>query len=125
MREAREAREKAAGVPKPVKPQEPAPNLFPDMLWIWSAFCFLSERRGVSANGPVPITIEAMNAFAQMTNRYRQPYVEQLLRFIPELDREYLRDFYEKQKRDMDKQRKKDEAGSRQGGAPRRGVGRR
>lgn len=122
MKAAREARIKAAGIIPVVKPQEPAPNLFPDMLWVWSTFCFLSERRGVSANGPVPITMEAMHAFSQMTNRHRHPYIEQLLRFIPELDREYLRDFYDKQKKDMEKQRKKAESG---GKSPRGGVGRR
>lgn len=110
MMEARAARE-AGGAPS--KPQEPAPILFPDLYWIWSAFCFLSERRGVSANGPVPITIEAMNAYAQMTNRYHQPYLSQLLHFIPFLDREYLRDFYEKQRKELEKQRKQAETKGR------------
>lgn len=126
MREARLKREKEQGA-KARKPQEPAPVLFPDLLWIWSAFCFLSDRRGVSANGPVPITIEAMHAYAKMSNRFRQPYVEQMLRFIPALDRFYLHDFYEKQRKEMEKQRKKAEAGARKGapGNRRGGIGRR
>lgn len=69
--------------------------------------------------------MEAMNAFAQMTNRYRQPYIEQLLRFIPELDRNYLHDFYEKQKKELEKQRKKAESDARKGATPRHGIGRR
>lgn len=124
MREQREAREKATGKKRPEKPQEQAPLLFPDMHWVWASFCFLSDRRGVSANGPVPITMEAMNAYCQLTKRRGERDVEMLLRFVPALDRVYLHDFYEKQRKEMEKQRKKAEASNRKG-APRAGLGRR
>ena len=110
------AQREAEGKAKPKAPQEPAPTLFPDLFWIWAAFCYLSDRRGVSANGPVPITIEAMEAFARMSNRYRHPYIDQLMRFVPVLDREYLRDFYDKQKKEMEKMRKKSEQEARRSG---------
>jgi len=114
----REAREKAEGTTP--KPQEPAPTIFPDMLWVWAAFCLLSERRGVGANGPLPITMEAMHAYAQMSNRRERIYMEQLLLFVPLLDREYLHDFYEKQAADMEKHRKKSQAPSGKRGLNRR-----
>lgn len=78
----------------------------------------MSERRGVGANGPLPITVEAMDAFARLTNRREREYLDQLLLFVPLLDREYLKDFYDKQKEEMEKQRKKSEQQHRQG-APR------
>ena len=105
MRELREAREKAEGKPPP-KPQEPAPTIYPDMMWVWKAFCDLSDRRGVGPSGPVPVTLEAMNAYLELTNRKCYPYAQQVLHFIPILDREYLRDFYDKQAKEMEKTRK-------------------
>lgn len=106
MRELREAREKAEGKPPP-KPQEPAPTIFADMLWVWSTFCYLSDRRGVGPHGPVAVTIEAMNAYLELTGRKHFPYAQQVLHFVPILDREYLRDFYDKQAKEMEKARKK------------------
>lgn len=117
MREMREAKEKAEG--KVPKPQEPPPTLFPDLCWIWSAYCFLADRRGVGANGPLPITVEAMESFLRMSNRYESPYVEQVLRFVPLLDREYLHDFYENQRKEMEKQKRKSaRGGTRRSGQP-------
>jgi hypothetical protein len=60
-----------------------------------------------------------MDAFARMTNRREREYQEQLLLFVPILDRVYLKDFYDKQKEEMEKQRKKHEKPQ----APTRGVG--
>ena len=100
----------------PEKPQEPAPTLFPDLIWVWSAFCFLSERRGVGPNGPVPITVEAMNAYTTMTNRRERAYLDQMLLFVPLLDRAYLKDFYDKQAAEMEKNRKKTETPSKRAG---------
>ncbi len=101
----REAKEKAEGY-SPPKPQEQAPTIYPDMTWVWKAFCDLSDRRGVGPSGPVPITLEAMNAYLELTNRKHYPYVQQVLHFIPILDREYLRDFYDNQAKEMEKARK-------------------
>lgn len=111
MREMREAKEKAEG--RTPKPQEPPPTLYPDLHWVWAAYCFLADRRGVGANGPLPITVEAMESFLRMTNRYVSPYVDQVLRFVPALDREYLHDFYDKQRKEMEKQKRKAEGGSK------------
>ena len=117
MRELRGAREKAEGK-SPPKPQEQAPTIFPDMLWVWKAFCDLSDRRGVGPHGPTAITIEAMNAYLELTNRKQDPYSRQILQFIPVLDREYLRDFYDKQAKEVKKvqnQAKKGSPGKRSG----------
>lgn len=104
------------GPKKPEKPQEPAPILFPDLIWVWSAFCFLSERRGLGPNGPVPITVEAMNAYTSMTNRREREYLDQVLQFVPLLDREYLKQFYDSQAVEMEKTRKKTETPAQRGG---------
>ena len=69
----------------------------------------MSDRRGVGPAGPVPITVEAMQAYTQLTDRKEYVYKEQLLHFVPLLDREYLRDFYDRQQREMEKNRKKAE----------------
>lgn len=89
-------------------------------MWVWSTFCFLSERRGVGPSGPVPITVEAMNAYATMTNRREREYMDQLLQFVPLLDREYLKDFYDKQAKEMEKMRKKNDPVAQRGGVGRR-----
>lgn len=73
-------------------------------------------------NGPVPITVEAMDAYARMSNRVEAVYREQLLNLVPVLDRIYLKDYYDKQREEIEKQRRKSGSGSPDG-APRSGVG--
>lgn len=123
MRERRAAKEKAAGGDAPSKPQEPPPTLYPDLFWVWSVFCYLSDRRGVGPNGPAPITIEAMESYLNLTNRRQRVYVDQVLNFVPILDREWLRHFYDEQSKEMEKARKSAERGSK--GSPRKGLNRR
>jgi hypothetical protein len=48
-----------------------------------------------------------MQAYASLSGRSEERYREQLLRFVPPLDRVYLADFYEKQKAEMEKERRK------------------
>lgn len=88
-----------------------APKLYPDLFWVWEAFCFLSERRGVGQNGPLPITATDMQSYAELTGRVEPHYRQQLLRFIPPLDRVYLRDFYEKQEKERQKAQNKSGGG--------------
>jgi hypothetical protein len=61
-----------------------------------------------------------MNAYATLTNRREREYLEQMLQFVPLLDREYLKDFYDKQAKEIEKQRKKSETTSQRGGLNRR-----
>jgi len=91
------------------------------MLWVWKAFCDLSDRRSVGAHGPLPISMESMNAYLELSNRKQFPYAQQLLHFIPILDRVYLADFYDKQAKEMEKSRKE---ATKQSG-PRAGLNRR
>jgi hypothetical protein len=98
---------------KPEALQERPPPLYPDMLWVWQAYCFLSERRGVGPNGPVSITAQDMLAYAELTGRNETVYRDQLVRFIPPLDRFYLKDFYERQKAEMEKLQKRSASRSR------------
>jgi hypothetical protein len=77
------------------------------VLWIWEAYCFLSERRGVGPNGPVPITVQDMLAYTELSNRKEERYRRQLLRFIPPLDRFFLKNFYDRQAEAFAKERNK------------------
>ncbi|AMO44103.1 hypothetical protein vBRpoSV10_44 [Ruegeria phage vB_RpoS-V10] len=54
-----------------------------------------------------------MLAYAELTGRTEQPYRHQLTRFIPPLDRYFLKDFYDRQQVEMEKARKKAMANSR------------
>lgn len=92
---------------KPQTLQEPPPALFPDLYWLWEAYCFLSERRGVGPNGPVPITVHDMLAYAELTERVESRYRQQLIRLIPPLDRYFLKDFYDRQQVELEKAQRK------------------
>lgn len=48
-----------------------------------------------------------MNAYAELTGRTEIRYRQQLVRFIPPLDRVFLKDFYDKQHAEFEKTRKK------------------
>ncbi|UVD36478.1 hypothetical protein RCXUPER_60 [Rhodobacter phage RcXuper] len=98
---------------KPESAQEPPPPIFPDLYWIWEAYCFLNERRGVGPNGPLPISVSDIQAYAELTGRIEPRYRQQLIRFIPPLDRVFLKDFYDRQNAEIEKARKKAEAASR------------
>jgi len=93
--------------------KEEVPILFPDLFWVWGAYCFLNERRQVGPNGPQPISVEAMQAYSQLTNRIETTYREQLLLFIPELDRLFLHDFYAKQQEQHEEMQKKQDQSAR------------
>ncbi len=92
---------------KPEAPQEPAPKLFPDLFWIWEAYCFLAERRSMGPNGPNPISVSDMEAYTTLTGRTEHTYRYQLLRFIPPMDRVFLKDFYDKQSKELEKAKRK------------------
>jgi hypothetical protein len=98
---------------KPDVLQEQPPSLYPDLYWVWQAYCFLSERRGVGPNGPVAITVHDMLAYTELTGRREQVHKDQLIRFIPPLDRVFLRDFYDRQNAEMEKAQKKARARTR------------
>jgi len=57
-----------------------------------------------------------MNAYATLTNRRERVYLDQMLTFVPALDRAYMKDFYDKQAAEMEKQRKKSQQGAQRGG---------
>lgn len=59
------------------------------------------------------ITAQDMLAYAELTGRTERYYLNQLLRFIPVLDRVSLKEFYDARAKEIDKQQKKAEASSR------------
>ena len=97
---------------KPEVSQEPPPTLYPDLYWIWDAYCFLSERRSTGPNGPNPISTSDMAAYIDLTGRHEDRYRRQILRFIPPMDRVFLKDFYDKQAKELEKIRRQ---GARKG----------
>lgn len=54
-----------------------------------------------------------MQAYIELTGREEIRYREQLLRYIPELDRVFLQDFYEKQAKEYEEMKKKSEQQAR------------
>ncbi|QJA43169.1 hypothetical protein [Phaeobacter phage MD18] len=48
-----------------------------------------------------------MHAYTELTGRTEHRYRHQLLRFIPPLDRYFLKDFYDRQQAEMEKAQKK------------------
>lgn len=72
------------------------PELFPDVLWIWDAFSFLSATRGISYNGPVRITAAEMLSYCIMKGIIISQGRDDLMYFIPILDTQYLEDHYRK-----------------------------
>ena len=69
-----------------------------------------NPARAVGNNGPLPIRPADMLAYCQLTGRDEMLYRQQIIRFIPVLDRYYLKDFYDKQAKEMEKQRRAMEA---------------
>lgn len=55
----------------------------------------------------MPITVQDMHAYTELTGRTEHRYRHQLLRFIPPLDRYFLKDFYDRQQAEMEKAQKK------------------
>jgi hypothetical protein len=88
----------------PTSLQERQPTLFPDLIWVWQAFCLLDGQRATGPNGPIPISLSDMAAYLELDGRSDDPESRrQILRFIPPLDRFALRDFYDRQAAEMKK----------------------
>ncbi len=73
----------------------------------------MNERRQVGANGPQPISVEAILAYAKLADRTSERNREYLMRFIPALDRIFLNNFYEKQAKEYEEMKKKQEQAAR------------
>lgn len=70
---------------------------------MWEAFSELNYRRGIGMSGPVPITMEAIEAYCRF--RYiSSPYDrDRFLIYIRALDQEWMSAHYSKQQAQADK----------------------
>lgn len=81
-----------------VKTLEEIPEVLPHAVWLWEAFSSLSQKRGITADGPFPIPTTEILAYA---NYYSIPHGamrDDLYKIIGHLDQTYLA-FVEKKRR--------------------------
>lgn len=75
------------------------PDLWPDLVWIWEAFTFLTGGRQIGFNGPQPIALAEVLAFCEFRGIYDPDEREELLYHIQRLDALYLGDYHAKTKK--------------------------
>ncbi len=78
---------------------EDEPELFSHLHWAWEAFSELNYRRGLSMSGPIPISMEAIEAYARFRDITASGERDRLLRYIRVLDQEWMTNHYDKQKK--------------------------
>ena len=72
-----------------------APELFPDLLWIWDFFNILNRQRQVGQHGPQPSSLTDIRSLAEMMGYVSYDDLDLLLKVIPELDAIILKDHYD------------------------------
>lgn len=72
-----------------------APELFPDLLWIWEFFNILNRQRQVGPHGPQPSSLTDIRSLAEMMGYVSYDDLDFLLKVIPELDAIILKDHYD------------------------------
>ncbi len=69
------------------------PALFSDLIWVWEAFTQLSGARQVGFNGPLPLSMSEVLAYAQFRGIESPDEREELLHFVQYLDKVWLEDY--------------------------------
>lgn len=86
-----------------VQSLEDEPILHRHLHWVWKAFTDLNFRRGVAAmSGALPITYSDIHAYCLLKGIYSLHERERLTRFLDALDRHWIANHYEKQKKSME-----------------------
>lgn len=88
---------------KASKTLQDQPVLFIDCQWLWNAFSWLSQRRPYGANGPQPLSVHDLQAYAALKGIRRDDDVDQMLHIIGLMDDEWLADWYAREKARQDK----------------------
>lgn len=108
--------QKAGKLKKPnaVVKQEDCPPLLTKGLWIWGAFLMLGGQRDYNDNGPQPIKLSDISAWAEINqiNPYDQPFLAEVL---CEMDRKWLVNQYELIRKEREKKSAKGKGGGQQG----------
>lgn len=99
-------KEAAVEPPTPVK----APDLLPQAFWLWEAFLALTGQRMFGTNGPQPLSIADMHAYAA-AHEYYPAERRWMFEVIAKLDRLYIEETYESIKREQKKAQSKQERG--------------
>jgi hypothetical protein len=81
--------------------------LFSDLIWIWDAFCTLSDMRNVGMNGPLAITVDQILSYCILTGIRDPDHRDELLRYIQVLDPIWLRHYYDEAEKKHERERKK------------------
>lgn len=68
------------------------PEIWPDLFWVWEAFSFLSSSRQMGFNGPQPISLTEILAYAEFRGIHSPDEREELLHHVQKLDSQYLQD---------------------------------
>jgi hypothetical protein len=91
------------GKPVPEQAEDPKqPKLVQGAYWLWNAFITLSSQRQHTNNGPQPIRVGDVDAYARLT-LVDPTDQEFLLDVVVKMDHEFLTDTYKK----LEQERKK------------------
>lgn len=83
------------------KTLEEEPIIAPHLRWIWKAFCDLNSRRPVAGmGGALPFSYTEIEAYCRLKGIYALGERERLLHFLDLLDREWLKAYIEKERRE-------------------------
>lgn len=75
------------------------PDIWPDLVWIWEAFTYLTGGRQMGFNGPQPIALAEVLAYAEFRGIQCPDEREELLYHVQRLDALYLSDYHTKTKK--------------------------
>ena len=81
----------ARGVRSAIERLKAVPEPYPDVSDAISAFAVLTQGRPYGMNGPLPIPLSEIAAFASL---YHVPDIDRLVRLVRALDRAHLKESY-------------------------------
>jgi hypothetical protein len=74
------------------------PELWPDLVWVWEAYMFLSSSRQMGFAGPQPISLAEVLAYSDFRGIEDADERDELLHHVQRLDQIYLADHAAKAK---------------------------
>lgn len=87
------------GIRKRRESTSQAPELFPDLFWVWEFFSALNRQRQVGPHGPQPSSLTDIRSLAEMMGYVSYDDLDFLLKVIPEMDAVVLKDHYDEVER--------------------------
>lgn len=79
------------------------PKLYPDLIWIWSAFLWLGQRRSWGFSAPQYISPESIKNYCDLFDIDNYEDKELLIRYISVLDNHWMQDWIKKEKAKQNK----------------------